>query len=369
MTSEKLSNGLIDSVVVIMVSLFLTNCCITQNSTEEQRILSELIDTLNHSSDNYRTRWYINREYHSWSGDSGATDIYEERIVFMEIKNNTIFDYREYINKSGWPIDELPTYCYFSNEEILCEKELTTSKCNEKVIELEPEAWLKPGKILWGCRLIYPGSTPMCKCQNGNKLLKYQINGFPCMQEFKREYNMRIVYSNVYSYTNHYIAHNASSCFFEVEDKEKNEWWAIPCYNKLPNVVYTPDIPNDMTPLKNVECHAVIFYYGSNIPVNKICSCSFDPIVIRYKTNITPQSYDLLLKAEIVQLLNIFRYTPKDVSKKSDAIYGSCYYFYDKGLNQTFCFDNQSLITYAQFGWNYTKSQSTSIDIYTIRKI
>ncbi len=316
-------------------------------SEADQRIMVSLMDQLNSVVRNYEASYTKKHEVDSWAGHSGATHYTEESEISIDVSDGQITDYTMRHTREGWPVEKEDYFKYYDKSQYkLCQEEIISeSSCN--AISLNPP---KLGGTLIGCKIsLYPDGRGKCEC-NGDLQPIEDLPGFACSEE-KNTDNMELKFGH----SIYYPETEKGFCYYEAKDKASEQFWAFECDQE--NIELKPLVSNNLEPLSNVKCYR----YG-----HSSCTCTFNPVKTLVCSEDKPPNFDSDIKQEIIDYL-------KDVTisliSEEDKEYGHCYTFSYDELEHTFCFNEQKMITFAQWGKDIKRERSTSVDINKIEMI
>jgi len=316
-------------------------------SKVNQKIITGLMDQLKSVVNNYEASYKKEQEVHSWADHSGAIDYIATSNISIKVSKGQVVEYTVKHIREGRPVKKEDYYKYYDkSQDRLCKEEIVSkSGCNP--VPLDPP---KLGGTLTGCRLsLHPDGKGKCICDGELKPIEDYL-GFACSEEKNTE-NMEIRYGHAI----YYPETKKGFCYYEAKDKVTGELWAFECDQE--DIELKPLVTNNLEPLSNVKCYR----YGHNS-----CTCTFTPVKTLVCSKDKPSNFDADVKQEIIDYL-------KDVTISSiseeDNEYGHCYVFFYNQLEHIFCFNEEGLITFAQWGSNIRKARSASVNINRIENI
>jgi|GEM_PF-3534796 len=332
-----------------ILTIILISGCVQERVNQE--ILSGLMEKLNSDSLNYVGSYEKKHEVYLWGGHSGATDYVEESNYSIEVENGQITNYTIRHVKGGRSAQNYYKYYDKSSGES-CQKDIvSSSKCVFSEEPIPPQM----GDILEGCEVKSYGGKHVCLCGEDEISISISENidpEMPCTESINTEgFELWDEFNIIY-----YPENNQSLCYFVTKSKEPR--FAFECLNE--HIELIPTINNTDEGLGNIICRYSKY--------NHLCDCTFDPVETFSKClEEVPENLDSETKKEIISYLDDINLNL--LTKEDNTQYGTCYYVLDKNLKQTFCFDQENLIMFAQWGSNESTSRSTNININTIEKI
>lgn len=315
-------------------------------SEADQKIVASLKNKFNSITNNYEVLYKKEHEVRSWSGGSGATDYIEKSKISIKVANGQVINYTIKYENGGTNYYKVYD---FSKQELCQQDVFTSSPCIYTETPIAPDM---SGSVM-GCKVKSYGGKYVCICNGEEKSISISENiqpELPCTEaiqtsglELWDEFNI-IYYPLTYQ----------SLCYFVTKSKDPR--YAFECQNK--NIKLIPQIETDQE-LKNTICRYSKYNYG--------CSCSFDPINISAGCQKeTPSNFDSETKTNILSYLESIEII--SISEE-DNQYGHCYSFSYDELEHSFCFNEQDLLTFAQWGRDIHEEKSTSVDINKIEMI
>lgn len=299
-------------------------------SGADQRIIISLMNRLNSVVNNYEASYKKVHEVSSCAwGSPGATSYEEESYISIEVSDGQITNYTLRYTKEGVRVEKEDYFMYYDKSQNKLCKEQIVSESNCTLITLIPP---KLGGILTGCKYddFKPEDLPTCS-------------------EEKNTSNMILKDG----YAIYYPETKKGFCYYEAMDNTTKEWWVFECDQK--NIKLEPIITNNLEPLSNIKCeqHAQKYTFKYTRYV-ETCTCTFDPVKTLVCSEDEPNNnVDSDVKQEIIDYL---KYVTISSISEQDNEYGHCYSFIYGKLRQIFCFNEQNLITFAQWGKNITDS-------------
>lgn len=323
----------------------------TQDKQKGMEAFSNLMKSLNKQVVSYNGSYQEGFYRSSWAGRSGAGWGSGKSNIYINVYNNKILDYKkQYFGEtSSDPYEKYLGY-YNKAKNKICKKEYTRkSECIPIRI-----IWPELKEPLMGCKLSRDSTVSIHYCVCGEKEIlihdyENKSFGISCEEDVWQE-NMRFGWSYIY----YHPEKKEGICFLELIDKE-GKYWATLCKNENFTLIPLVDNPNI---LKNTVC------YQRSI---NTCECNFDLIEIITCEDKIPQNLDSEIKKEIISYLNEINIA--SISEEDNKDYGHCYYFFHKCLEQKFCFNQEGLITYAQWGIDADRQMSTHINTHYFEKI
>jgi hypothetical protein len=321
-------------------------------SQADQKIVSDLMLQLNSDVANYAASYKKSREEIYWGGHSGATNKAYNSTISITIKNNEILNYSFRQEAEGGPFSSFERqeenyYQYYNvSKKVLCtQKFIQYTECEADERPIPPAL----GGKLTGCKAtIYPDGYGKCIC-NGETIPIESSSGLPCSEKVNTE---NVTFKWIDSSAIYYPENRTGICYFYGENLKTGEFWAFECENKP---ILMPTGYN-LTDFKGIKCQGPAMGACCEIiPQKELLSCSQE----------NPINFDTEAKKEIIGYLQTVNIT--GISEE-DNHNGHCYSFSYSNLNQTFCFDDQKLISFAQWGTNIKEAGLTNVDINRIEK-
>lgn len=323
-------------------------------SQADQEIIYNLMSRLNSNVINYEASYKRGHEYHYWGGHSGATDNIEETIISIKVINGQIINCTIRFNNSNpyFPVE----YTYYNSETKLCERVIENdySSCRLSETPIAP----KMGGYVEGCKVNSDGGRHLCICNGNEKSISINENiepKMPCKEpimtagfELWDEFN--IIY---------YPETNQSLCYFVTKSEDNR--FAFECQNK--NIKLIPVLTyGQLKNLKNTVCRYAKY--------NHLCGCTFNFTINEICDENIPVNFDATAKSDILNYLRNIKITEKitEITEKDYEI-GHCYSFLYNGLEHSFCFDEQNLITFAKWGKDSGQEGTINVDFEKIEKI
>jgi len=333
--------------LVIFVVLSIKLIWEERSFSQEEKAINSLKAKLSSVVNNYNASYFKEHEVHFWAGHSGATDYTSKSKISIKVSNGQVIEYSIKYSREGWPVKSEDYYEYYDKSQNRLCREKIVSKSGCDPIPLNPP---KLGGILRGCRLsLYPDGKGKCICDGELKPIEDYL-GFACSEEKNTE-NMEIRYGHAI----YYPETKRGFCYYEVRDLNSGQLWAFECDQE--NIELKPSITNNLEPLSNIKCYR----YGYTS-----CVCTFNPVKILTCYEGEPSNFDFEVKSRILHYLEQVAIT--SISEENNT-YGKCYTFFYDNLKHIFCFNEQNLITLAQWGKNITKENSRRVNIYKVKMI
>lgn len=322
-----------------------------------EKIISNLMDQLNSDVINYSASYKKSHEIHYWGGQrSGATDYIDNSTIDITLQNNEVVNYSFRREFKGHPygnleLQERNYYEYYDKSKTGLCREISIEKSECEFSQFSPP---KLGGKLQGCKVTRNLVTGRligyeeCKC--GEHAIPIEvIPGFACSEEVNTE-NMGPVSKNGYAF--YYPETKEGFCYYTAKDLNTSEYWAFECTS---DIVLISTSKYNISNLEGAICKG----YGD------YCDCTFNPP----KKSITcskeiPDSFDAEIKKDLIEYLN--EVGIKSITEE-DNENGHCYSFFYNKLNHYFCFNEQNLITFAQWGIG-REGSSTGVDVNKIEK-
>ena len=347
-----------DSTICYLVrsETYKEQCLAGSSPDEDGRILSTLLAKLNSSEPDYSGFYRKDEIYSSWSGGSGSTDWTEISWIFMDVRGNSVINYTMNFTRMAYGGYSYVQY-YDEPSGKMCKKYFVTeSDCNPVSIPR-----LKIRNPLMGCKLEYDSTGVIihsCIC-GGAKVLLYDDRSKttqipPCLGNIWQE-GMHVGWG----YVTYYPETRNVSCIHEVINKS-GRYWAVFCDTE--NLSLTPAVSHPET-LRNVVCK----YADGKHSGGGGCSCWFDLTELSECVDGSPMNLDLSVKANISRYLSTVNV--ESISVVTDVKYGTCYRLFQKNVSHKFCFSDTDLLTYANWGYNYSGTLTTHEDVITVEKI
>ncbi len=311
----------------------------------DQEVLSRFMSSLNTYSSDHIGSYKREFEVHLWGGHSGATDYTEESEIFIEVKDGEVVDYTLTHQGRGGNYRE-----YFDKlDGRLCKEYIMgRSECVVSETPIPPQMI----GLVEGCEVESDGGKHSCICE-GNKVsisVTEDIDPIlPCVEsvqtqglELWDEFN--IIY---------YAGMDQSLCYFVTKSEKPR--FAFECLNE--DIKLIPTGINTDEELENLVCRYSRY--------NHLCSCSFDSIkTVPSCETTTPEDFDLMIKKEILDYLGGIEIT-SIIEDRED----NCYTLSRNSLEHIFCFDENNLITFAQWGSNIREDRRTNVGINKVKRI
>ena len=329
----------------------------SQPNQKNQEAISELITRINSSAPNYDISYKKTQDimYYSPYSAGGADEIITSG-VSLGVRDGAVANYTMGYSASwgGYGSENYSEYYNASQNETCTEQIVSGSDCN--VIPISQTL----GGNLTGCKDdLSPDGYGKCICNNFSMPIS-DLPGFACSENINTD-NM----TERYIWAFYYPEANKSFCYIEAKDNA-DQLWAIECNQ---NIILAPLITNNTEPLTDVKC----FEDVGNQPGEPtgFCSCTFYPVNTLSCTSGTPANDYQSEKQNMTEYLQyISDNDSQDMSTVSEENngYGHCYLFFYSNLMNTFCFDEQNLVTFAQWGSNVSGTGFANIDINTIER-
>jgi len=353
----------IQYLLIVLIGVVFLSGCVNQHNEG----FYNLMDKLNFVPLNYGGNYQKFHEYDQWSGGSGASSYEELFTISIKVVGGEVTNYSmnyspldSTIREDDYPIfKEKYSEKYDSSKNMICREQYTTvSKCISTGGKTPIAPELK--KPLMGCKMAFDSSClDYYRCiVDGNIVQLYddtvrKVTTPTFIDVWQEGLRFGCYYIKYYPETKEGI------CLYDAIYDSK--YWAVLCND---NITLKPLVDN-AEDLKNVVCHQKS-YNG--------CVCEFNPTDIVYCSEEIPKNFDSETKNEIINYLN----NNKIVSfrEKNSTQYGTCYYAFYKKLKQILCFNQENIITFAQWGSNESSSVGgahgggfTDIDMFTVEKI
>jgi hypothetical protein len=343
-------------IFTVIISVILISGCAQDTgpvlSQEEQEIISSLMEKLNSPVSDYSGSYYQSITTSYYGGGSGSTNYLEEKNISIEVANNQVINYTKKHYKDGWPPNGKVNYYEYYNfsREAICKQHIVSSSgCSYSEEPIPP----KMGDSKFGCRLKFDGGKKFCIC--GDEEISIDISEdiqpeLPCTEtiqtdglELGDEFN--IIY---------YPSTDESLCYFVTGSPEPS--YAIECDND--NIKLIPDIIIPEEELNNAVCRYARY--------NHLCDCTFDDVSRgTFCRGEIPSNYDLEIKEDIIEYLETIEILS---ISEDDSVNQHCFTFPSNGLEHKFCFNEQNILTFAEWGKDIREGRSRDVEINKIEK-
>lgn len=311
--------------------------------------------------------------HHGGTYRSGATDTDYNNTIIIESKDGDIIAY-EFNGSVGKATPYLALY-YDRSTGKMCRTDLVLNGgCKEVNV-----SQIKFDGPLQGCRGHAGGGpliAPDCYCDNERVPIE---TGMPCSQEIPTE-NLRRIWTTIISYPET----GKGDCIIMAKDKDADPVlsyeYFFPCEQQgfvlTPDEFYKAEWPRApysyastdfsikqpyelLGTLSNVHCAQ----RSGAQPTENDCQCNIDSIRVRTCADGTPPDFDAEIKQQIKEFLEdkTFSYTVG-----TDIRYGRCYSAMHKNVEQSFCFDRNSALTFAQWGYSWEREDSYDTELFQI---